>query len=77
MKMIDDLETRVLSLVSQITDLKDENTRLTEESEAKIRALTEENTRLKAELDEVAAARQELLGRIDTLIRVLDEHAKE
>lgn len=77
MKMIDDLETRVLSLVSQITDLKDENSRLTEESETKIRTLTEENTRLKAELDEVAAARQELLGRIDTLIRVLDEHAKE
>ena len=28
MKMLDDLETRVLALVSQITDLKNENKRL-------------------------------------------------
>lgn len=77
MKMLDDLETRVLALVSQITDLKNENKRLLEENEAKLQSMAEENSRLKTALDEEAAARQEVLGRIDSLLQLLDDQAKE
>ena len=77
MKMLDDLETRVLDLVSQITDLKNENKRLLEENEAKLQSMAEENSRLKTALDEEAAARQEVLGRIDSLLQLLDDQAKE
>lgn len=77
MKMLDDLETRVLALVSQITDLKNENKRLREENELKLQSMAEENTRLKTALDEEAAARQEVLGRIDSLLQLLDDQAKE
>ena len=77
MKMLDDLETRVLALVSQITDLKNENQRLLEENEAKLQSMAEENSRLKTALDEEAAARQEVLGRIDSLLQLLDDQAKE
>lgn len=77
MKMLDDLETRVLALVSQITDLKNENKRLVEENEAKLQSMAEENSRLKTSLDEEAAARQEVLGRIDSLLQLLDDQARE
>lgn len=77
MKMLDDLETRVLALVSQITDLKNENKRLVEENEAKFQSIAEENSRLKTALDEEAAARQEVLGRIDSLLQLLDDQARE
>ena len=77
MKMLDDLETRVLALVSQITDLKNENKRLLEENEAKLQSMAEENSRLKTALDEEAAARQEVLGRIDSQLQLLDDQAKE
>ena len=77
MKMLDDLETRVLALVSQITDLKNENKRLLEENEAKLQSMAEENSRLKTALDEEAAARREVLGRIDSLLQLLDDQAKE
>lgn len=77
MNMLDDLETRVLALVSQITDLKNENKRLVEENEAKFQSMVEENSRLKTALDEEAAARQEVLGRIDSLLQLLDDQAKE
>ena len=77
MKMLDDLETRVLGLVSPITDLKNENKRLLEENEAKLQSMAEENSRLKTALDEEAAARQEVLGRIDSLLQLLDDQAKE
>ena len=77
MKMLDDLETRVLALVSQRTDLTYENKRLLEENEAKLQSMAEENSRLKTALDEEAAARQEVLGRIDSLLQLLDDQAKE
>lgn len=77
MNMLDDLETRVLALVSQITDLKNENKRLVEENEAKFQSMVEENSRLKTALDEEAAARQEVLGRIGSMLQLLDEQAKE
>ena len=39
--------------------------------------MAEENSRLKTALDEEAAARQEVLGRIDSLLQLLDDQAKE
>ena len=43
----------------------------------KLQSMAEENSRLKTALDEEAAARQEVLGRIDSLLQLLDDQAKE
>ena len=77
MNMLDDLETRVLALVEQIANLKNENKRLLEENEVKLQNLAEENSRLKTALDEEAAARQKVLERITSLLQLLDDQAKE
>ncbi len=77
MNMLDDLETRVLALVEQIANLKNENKRLLEENEVKLQNMAEENSRLKTALDEEAAARQKVLERITSLLQLLDDQAKE
>ena len=77
MNMLDDLETRVLALVEQIANLKNENKRLLEENEVKLQNMAEENSRLKTALVEEAAARQKVLERITSLLQLLDDQAKE
>jgi len=68
MELLDLLESRVDSLVTEIEFLRRENAKLREEASAGITALTEENTYLKQALEEEQHLKSAVLQRVDGLL---------
>jgi cell division protein ZapB len=68
MELLDLLESRVDSLVTEIEFLRTENTKLREDASAGLTALTEENSNLKQALEEEQQLRDAVLKRVDGLL---------
>ena len=64
MELFDLLETRVVELLGQIDTLREENKTLQE----KVNALAAENTTQQEPLEQAQHTKEEINGRIDTLI---------
>ena len=69
MELFDLLETRVVELLGQIDTLREENKTLQE----KVNALDEENKTLKESLEQEQHTKEEINGRIDTLLSTIRE----
>ena len=67
MELFDLLETRVVELLGQIDTLREENKTLQE----KVNALDEENKTLKESLEQEQHTKEEINGRIDTLLSTI------
>ena len=71
------LETQITELLTRLDTLKAENTRLRAEADnvtAGRAALEEENRRLTAALAQEESLRNEVLQRVDNLLRKIQEH---
>jgi cell division protein ZapB len=68
MELLDLLESRVDSLVTEIEFLRKENVQLREDASAGITVLTEENTYLKQVLEEEQQLKAAVLKRVDGLL---------
>ena len=73
MELFDLLETRVVELLGQIDTLREENKTLQE----KVNALDEENKTLKESLEQEQHTKEEINGRIDTLLSTIREFTAE
>ena len=73
MELFDLLETRVAELLGQIDTLREENKTLQE----KVNALDEENKTLKESLEQEQHTKEEINGRIDTLLSTIREFTAE
>ena len=73
MELFDLLETRVVELLGQIDTLREENKTLQE----KVNALDEENKALKESLEQEQHTKEEINGRIDTLLSTIREFTVE
>ena len=72
MELFDLLETRVVELLGQIDTLREENKTLQE----KVNAL-DENKTLKESLEQEQHTKEEINGRIDTLLSTIREFTAE
>ena len=68
MELLDLLESRVDSLVTEIEFLRKENAKLREDASAGLTALTEENSYLKQALEEEQQLKDAVLKRVDGLL---------
>jgi len=68
MELLDLLESRVDSLVTEIEFLRKENVKLREDASAGLMALTEENSYLKQALEEEQRLKDAVLKRVDGLL---------
>ena len=68
MELLDLLESRVDSLVTEIEFLRKENAKLREDASAGLAALTEENSYLKQALAEEQQLKDAVLKRVDGLL---------
>jgi len=68
MELLDLLESRVDSLVTEIEFLRKENLKLREDAAAGITALTTENNYLKQALEEEQQLKEAVLKRVDGLL---------
>jgi cell division protein ZapB len=68
MELLDLLESRVDSLVTEIESLRKENVKLREDAAAGITALTAENNYLKQALEEEQQLKDAVLKRVDGLL---------
>lgn len=75
MELLDQLEQRVTSLVTQLESLRDENRTLREEIDNGLAALADENRTLKEALEQERNVKDTVLGRIDTLLTQLKDKA--
>jgi cell division protein ZapB len=75
MELLDLLESRVDSLVSEIESLRKENAKLREDASAGLTALAEENSRLKQVLTEEQQVKDAVLKRVDGLLSRLQSVA--
>ena len=73
MELFDLLETSVVELLGQIDTLREENKTLQE----KVNALDEENKTLKESLEQEQHTKEEINGRIDTLLSTIREFTAE
>ena len=80
MELFDLLETRVVELLGQIDTLREENKSLQEKIgalEESNRALEEDNKGLKESLEQEQHTKEEINGRIDTLLSTIREFTAE
>ena len=80
MELFDLLETRVVELLGQIDTLREENKTLQEKLTAldeKNKTLDEENKNLKESLEQEQHTKEEINGRIDTLLSTIREFTTE
>ena len=80
MELFDLLETRVVELLGQIDTLREENKSLQEKIgalEESNRALEEDNKGLKEALEQEQHTKEEINGRIDTLLSTIREFTAE
>jgi cell division protein ZapB len=68
MELLDLLESRVDSLVTEIEFLRKENAKLREDASAGLTSLTEENSYLKQALEEEQQLKDAVLRRVDGLL---------
>ena len=68
MELLDLLESRVDSLVTEIEFLRKENVKLREDASAGLTVLTEENNYLKQALEEEQQLKDAVLKRVDGLL---------
>jgi cell division protein ZapB len=68
MELLELLESRVDSLVTEIEFLRKENVKLRDEASAGLAALTEENNFLKRTLEEERQVKEAVLQRVDGLL---------
>jgi cell division protein ZapB len=68
MELLDLLENRVDSLITEIEFLRKENTKLREDASAGLAMLTEENGYLKQALEEEQRLKDAVLKRVDGLL---------
>jgi len=68
MELLDLLESRVDSLVTEIEFLRKENVKLREDAAAGMTSLTEENAYLKKTLNEEQKLKEAVLKRVDGLL---------
>ena len=68
MELLDLLESRVDSLVTEIEFLRKENAKLREDASAGLAVLTEENDYLKQSLEEEQQLKATVLKRVDALL---------
>ena len=71
MELFDLLETRVVELLGQIDTLRDKTL------QEKVNALDEENKTLKESLEQEQHTKEEINGRIDTLLSTIREFTAE
>lgn len=72
MELFDLLEKRVEALLQEISQLRDDNCRLREEASA-CQGILEENFRLQEELKQMKGANEQVLTRIDALVRRIQD----
>jgi cell division protein ZapB len=75
MQLLDLLESRVDSLVTEIEFLRKENAKLRESASAGLTTLTEENKHLKQALEEEQQLKDAVLKRVDGLLSRLQSVA--
>jgi cell division protein ZapB len=75
MELLDLLESRVDSLVTEIEFLRKENAKLREDASAGLTSLTEENSYLKQALEEEQQLKDAVLKRVDGLLSRLQSVA--
>ena len=75
MELLDLLESRVDSLVTEIEFLRKENAKLREDASAGLTSLTEENSYLKQALEEEQQLKDAVLRRVDGLLSRLQSVA--
>ena len=75
MELLDLLESRVDSLVTEIEFLRRENAKLREDASAGLSGLTEENSYLKQALEEEQQLKDAVLKRVDGLLSRLQSVA--
>lgn len=76
MELFDLLENRVVELLGQIDNLNEE-TRTLRETAVGLAELREENRALKEALEQEKRTREEINGRIDTLLATIREYTTE
>ena len=76
MEMLSRLESKIESLLTKLTALKEENSRLKDESQRGLEDLKAENRRLREDLDRERASKEEVLGRIDGLLQKLQDETE-
>jgi len=76
MELLDLLESRVDSLVTEIEFLRKENVKLREDASAGLTSLTEENSYLKQALAEEQQLKDAVLQRVDGLLTRLQSVTK-
>jgi len=75
MELLDILESRVDSLVTEIEHLRKENAKLREDASVNLTVLTEENYYLKQALEEEQQLKDAVLKRVDGLLSRLQSAA--
>ena len=73
MEILSQLETKIESLLRKTRTLEDENRRLREEAERSAFDLKAENARLREDLELERGSKDEVLGRIDGLLKKLSD----
>jgi len=73
MEILSQLETKIESLLEKVRTLEGENRRLREENERGVSDMQAENARLREELNRERGAKDEVLGRIDGMLKRLQE----
>ena len=77
MELLDLLESRVDSLVTEIESLRKENAKLREDATVGLAAMTEENNYLKQALKEEQRLKDAVLKRVDGLLSRLQSVASD
>ncbi|WP_461209648.1 cell division protein ZapB [Desulfocurvus sp. DL9XJH121] len=73
MEILSQLESKIESLLQKNRALEDENRRLKEEAERGAFDLKADNARLREELERERGSKDEVLGRIDGLLKKLSD----
>ncbi|MEG1610030.1 MAG: cell division protein ZapB [Bilophila sp.] len=76
MELFDQLENRVVELLGQIDSLREEN-RTLQETALGLAELREENRALNEALEQEKRTKEEINGRIDTLLATIREYTTE
>ncbi len=77
MGLLDQLESRIDSLLETIEALSEDNRRLKEEVDSGLSALADENRELKESLEQERTTRETVMARMDTLLGKLKTHTGE
>jgi hypothetical protein len=77
MELLDLLESRVASLITEVELLRKENAKLREDASVGLAALTEENGYLKHALEEEQKLKDAVLQRIDSLLKRIQSVADD